>query len=68
MTDQTKIFFNFLALVVMGLAFLYRALGINEMTALEALFFIGKTILLTSSFFGTCWLFGKIVETAAKKQ
>jgi hypothetical protein len=49
-----------------GLAFLYRALGIYEMTAPEALLFISKTILLFLAFLASIWLFGKIVETVRR--
>ncbi|MDQ3799027.1 MAG: hypothetical protein M3384_06220 [Acidobacteriota bacterium] len=66
MTEQTKMLLNFLALIVMGLPFLYRALGIYEMTAPEVFIFIGKTILLTLSFIISCCLFGKLIEIRRK--
>jgi hypothetical protein len=67
MTEKTKMLLNFLALVVMGLAFLYRALGIYEMTLPEASIFIGKTILLFLSFVASCCLFGKLIDSVLKR-
>jgi len=62
MTESTKMLLNFIALVVMGCAFLYRALGIYEMEPAEAIIFIGNTIMLFLSFLALCWLFGKLIE------
>jgi hypothetical protein len=67
MDAQTKALDAFSAFAVVSTAILFRLLGIFDMELTEAALFLGKLALLAFSFFGSCWIFGKLVETILKK-
>ena len=68
MNEQTKMLWNFIALLVMGMAFLYWALGIGEMTAMKTAEFIGKLFALTFALLIGCCVFVIMKEKWIKKK
>jgi hypothetical protein len=67
MDAQTKALHVFSAFALVSLAILFRLLGIFDMELTEAALFLGKLVLPASSFFGSCWIFGKLIEMILKK-
>jgi hypothetical protein len=67
MTSQTRAIHYFSAFALTSTAVLFRLLGVFDMSFSDALSYLGTIILLTASFIGSIWLFGKLLETILKK-
>ena len=67
MTPQTRTLHYFSAFALASTAILFRALGIFDMEITEALEYLGSIVLLTFSFIGSIFIFGKCLEKILKK-
>lgn len=67
MTQSAKALHRFSAFTLASLAVLFWLLGVFDMELIEAIEYLGTVTLLTFSFIGSIYLFGKMLEIFLKK-